>query len=332
MTNASAVADGQAAPRSTGEIISDAVDALRQTFPVVFSFCVPFCAVDLLLREVAQHLFLQASATLAEGRGADVGVVVGLLPAAAAACGATLGSFLVQQLLTTGVIAIGERVGRGQRATVTDALGLVVGRGAAVVATGALFLLAAIGLPVLAASIPLVAGAVLAFQLEQPLLMALAAVVAVPVSLVVVIVVTLRWALYGVIAATEPRALFAALRRSASLTSARGLSFTETPRFRLSVLFLIGLALAGTLQSLFVLPRVAIAVLHGWSFSDGALPGLAALPLWFMLPFGLFEVLTNAAVLPFSAFLLCFFTRDLRVRYEGDDLHISTSTSSPSTG
>jgi hypothetical protein len=100
------------------------------------------------------------------------------------------------------------------------------------------------------------------------------------------------------------------------LTASRGLPFAETPRFRLSVLFLIALAISSVLQSLFVVPRLVVAVLTGWSFSDGAFPGLAQLPLWFAVPFGLIEVVTNAAVIPLSGLLLALFMFDLRVRYE----------------
>jgi hypothetical protein len=308
------------APRSTGEIITYAVDVLRQTFPIVVALSLPLCAVDLVLRELGQHLLLLALGRVNDAATPDLALVLSLLPSLAAAIGAALGSFIVQQLLSTGVIAVGERVAADQSPTVRDAIARIGGRGAAVVLTGALFLIAALTLPGVAAAIPLVAGAVAALAFEQPLWIALAGVVGILAALLVVILVTLRWSLYGVIVATEDRWFVAALRRSAALTAARGLPLFETPRFRLSVLFLIGLALAGTLQSVFLVPRLVIAALTGWSFADGALPGLAAMPLWFMVPFGLLEVLTNAAILPFSALLLCFFTLDLRVRYEGDDL------------
>jgi hypothetical protein len=165
-----------------------------------------------------------------------------------------------------------------------------------------------------------VAAAGVAFATEQPLLVFVGVALGVLLALIAFIVLTLRWSLYSVVVVTEGRSLWAALSRSSELTAPRGLPLGETPRFRLSVIFLIGLALAGVLQSLFVVPRLVIAIATGWSFSDGALPGLAALPVWFMVPFGLVEVVTNAAVLPFSAFLLCFFTLDLRVRYEGADV------------
>jgi hypothetical protein len=320
MSDAPAVAALPAVPRSTGEIITDAVDALRRSFLVAFSFCVPFCAVDLLLREVAQHLLLRVSAQLADAGSPDWGLLQTLASSFLAAVGAGLGSFVVQQLLSTGVMGLGERLAAGQPVSVADAVRRAVDRGAAVVLTGVLFLLGALFVPAVTAAVPIGAGVVVALAVEQPLLVLPAAILGALLALIAVIVVTLRWSLYAAVVVTEGLAGFAALRRSAALTAPRGLPFGETPRFRLSVLFLIGLALASTLQSLFLVPRLAIAALTGWSFADGALPGLAALPVWFMVPFGLLEVATNAAVLPFSAFLLCFFALDLRVRYEGYDL------------
>ena len=319
MSSSASTPSALAAPRTTGEVITDAVDALRRSFAVVFAVSVPFCAVDLVLREFSQALLAQVAARASVGGGDPAALLAGL-PAMLAAVGAGLGSFMVQQLLAAGVISIGARLADGNEPSVGDALRAIGERGAAVVVTALLFVVLVFGAPALVATVPIVAAALVAFGTDQPLLVLVGAGVGALLALIAVVVLTLRWSLYSAVVVTERRSLWSALRRSSELTAPRGLPFGETPRFRLSVIFLIGLALAGVLQSLFVVPRLAIAVATGWSFSDGALPGLAALPVWFMVPFGLVEVATNAAVLPFSALLVFFFTLDLRVRYEGADV------------
>jgi hypothetical protein len=317
-----------AVPRTTGEVITDAVDALRRSFGVVFALGVPFCAVDLVLREFGQSVLGQMTAKLGAANGDPAMVLAEMLPLLAA-LGAGFASFIVQTLLSAAVVAVGESVAAGQQPSVSSALRKLVDRGAAVVFTALLFMLLAFGVPFVVAVVPLVISTFVAMAVDQPALVVVGGGVGFLLSLVVFIVLTLRWSLYSVVAVTEPRSFFAALRRSSELTAPRGLPFAETPRFRLSVLFLVGLALAGVLQSLFVGPRIAIAFATGWSLADGAMPGLASLPVWFMVPFGLAEVVTNAAVLPFSALLLYFFTLDLRVRYEGAD--VVDAAASPAT-
>lgn len=307
------------APRTTGEVITDALDALRRSFKVVFTLGVPFCAVDLVLREFSQSLLARVAARAGEA-GADLGALVASLSTALAAMGAGLGSFVVQQLLTAGVVAVGVQLASGRTPSVGAALRMIADRGAAVVLTALLFLFLVAGLPSMLALVAVGASAGLAWAVELPGLIIVGTGIGLLLALVAFIVTTLRWALYSVVVVTEGRSFWSALRRSSELTAPRGLTFAETPRFRLSVLFLIGLALAGVIQSIFIVPRVVIALLTGWSLAQGALPGLAALPVWFMVPFGLVEVVTNAAVVPFSAFLLVFFTLDLRVRYEGADV------------
>jgi hypothetical protein len=308
------------APRSTGEIIFDVVDVLRRSFVVVFSFAVPFCAIDLLLREVAQTLLLHAVNDLELHATPGLDDLLSAAPKALAGVGGFLGSFVVQQLLLGGVVAVGGRVAAGAPATVRDALRSIVDRGAALVVTSLLLMLSLALVSSVVLGVPAAAAAVGGIALEQPMVIAIGLVVGLVGTLVALITLTLRWALYAPVVVFEGRSLFGALRRSAQLTAARGLPFAETPKFRLSVLFLVAMALSSVLQGLFLGPRIALAFATGWSFADGSIPGLAQMPVWFIVPFGLLEVVTNAAVIPFNALLLGLFTLDLRVRYEGADL------------
>ena len=304
-------------PRSTGEIISDAVWGLRRTFAVVFTLALPFCAVVMFLREAGLGFFLGVLGAFHDLTLIDSAAIMQALPAAGAGGGCFLAAFFTQLLLLGAITAVGDDVCHGRVPSVPSALSRLGERGAAIVVTGMLFMTLLFGAIAVVFAVPLVVSALVLGAIDHIEVMALGGVLGLVGAAALFIVLTLRWSLYGPAVIVEGRSFFAALARSAELTAGRGLPFFETPRFRLSVLLLVGLGLSGVLQSLFVGPRLLMAVLTGWSFSDGSFPGLAEMPLWFMLPFGLLEIVTNAAVVPFSGLLLCFFAFDLRVRYEG---------------
>jgi hypothetical protein len=306
-------------PRSTGEIISDAVGVLRRSFGVVFSVAVPFCAADLLLREVAQTLLFRANGVLSGGNTDVATLLEQVLPNFLAGFGFFAASFFVQQLLLGAVTAVGEDAFMGRTPTSRGALARVASRGGPLILTGVVFMVAAVALCGVVMAVPTALAAVAAAQLGMPALVVPGVIVGIILSFGVLLVLTLRWSLYGPVVITEDRWLWGALKRSSALTAPRGLPFFETPRFRLSVLFLIALGISSVLQSLFVAPRLIIAVVTGWSFTDGGMPGLAQLPLWFAVPFGLIEVITNAAVIPLSGLLMALFMFDLRVRYDDGD-------------
>jgi hypothetical protein len=310
------IADPVHEPRSTGEVISDAVGVLRRSFSVIFAVAVPFCAADLLLREVGQSFMLGLTSLVQDPDNATFETLAAAIPHVAAAVGFLLASFCVQQLVSGVVTAVGEQAFLGQPASAKAALRRVAARGGPLIVTSLVFMLAMMGSFSVIVAVPTAIGVAAAIATGILPLMLLAFVPAVVVGLAVLLILTLRWSLYAPIVITEGRWGLAALKRSSALTASRGLPFAETPRFRLSVLFLIALAISSVLQSLFVVPRLVVAVLTGWSFSDGAFPGLAQLPLWFAVPFGLIEVVTNAAVIPLSGLLLALFMFDLRVRYE----------------
>lgn len=305
-------------PRTTGEIISDAVSVLRRSFPVIFSIAVPFCAVDLLLREVSQSFLAKLAPLLLKPDGLspdelaaalpDVGIVLGFLAAA----------FAVQQLLMGAVTVVGEQAFLGEPASARGALQRVARRGGPLVLTNLLFMVVLTLAMLLTLGVPTGLSVLIALETGLVPLIVVGVVLGLIGCLVVMLVLTLRWSLYGPAVVCEGRSLFSALGRSSSLTAPRGLPFGETPRFRLSVMLLIALGISSVLQSLFVVPRLVVAFVTGWSFSNGAMPGLAHVPLWFAVPFGLIEVVTNAAVIPLSGLLLALFSFDLRVRYEQD--------------
>ena len=303
-------------PRTTGEVISDAVSVLRRHFPVVFSLAVPFCAVDVLLREVSQSFMAGLGPVLLKTGGASPEELLAALPDIGIVAGFLAAAFATQQVLMGAVTVVGEQAFAGRPASAREALARMAVRGGPLILTSLLFMLVLAGTTGLALLVPTLLTGVVAVQTGFVPLIFVGLGLGLLGSLVVLLVLTLRWSLYAPAVVCEGRSLFSAMARSSALTAPRGLPFFDTPRFRLSVLLLIALGISSVLQSLFVVPRLVVAFVTGWSFSNGGLPGLSHLPLWFGVPFGLIEVVTNAAVIPLSGLLLALFAFDLRVRYE----------------
>lgn len=301
-------------PQTTGEIITASVAVLRRRLPLLFALAVPLCGLDLVVREFAMAPLsglslkdLELDRLLARGPRFGLSMVMLLL------------SFALQQVLSGAVTAVAADDVAGRSSSVLDVLQRLTSRLPTLLGAATLFITAGLVVIVLALGLPFGAVAALALGAGvDPLLPSLVAiVVAVVGGGAALLVLVLRWWLFGAVAILEEEhGPFGVLKRAAALTAARGLPFLETPRFRLSVLLLIALGLSSVLQSLFVGPRLVVAVITGWTPIDGALPGLAQLPLYFAVPFGLVEVVTNAVVLPLSAVLVALFAVDLKLRYE----------------
>jgi hypothetical protein len=311
----SAAADDVLVPRSTGEIITDAVALLRRSIATVFPLVLPFCAVHLVVWELAIHLLTQLASLAQTLATADPVTQASVLPRLLAVVGAFAAGYFVQQLASGVATVVGARLWIGQGCSTGEALGTLAARAAALISSSALFLAGVVGLAGLAALLPLGAG-LLAVVNDIGVPAVAGPSLAAAVFVVVSVVLALRWYLFNVVVVTERRSFGDALRRSASLTDGRGLPWGQTPRFRLSVLFVMSLVLTSILQLLFVVPRLVFATITG---VDAGAVSLGALPAWLLVPFALLEVATNALVVPFVAYLLCGFTLDLRVRYEAVD-------------
>lgn len=302
-------------PRSAGEILSDALAVLRRHFKALVLLALPFCAVDLILREGGQSALQSLRAVLMQDPDLiNVDGVLELAATAAGGLGLIIGSAVVLQLLFAGLVALAGNAWHGQELLAGVALDAMARRGAALIFTALLFMVVVTAI----LFVPVGLVAVLA-AVGGPLAAIVAGILAAGVVVVAFIFFTLRWGLYTQAVVLEGRFGPGAFARSAELMAGRGVPLFEGAKFRLSILLLIAFALSGTLQSLFAIPRLAVAAATGWSFVDG-MPPLASMPLWFIIPFGLLEVVTNALVMPFSSVLLTLFYFDLRVRYEALDL------------
>ena len=303
-------------PRSPGELMSDAMALLRRHFKALYLLALPFCAGEVVLREAGQSAFQVLRTRITQDpTHIDADVLIQGLIAGAGGFGLLVGSLIVLQLLSAGVVNMAGVAWHGTRApTLSDAFGAMATRGAALIATVLMFFFAFLAVIIL----PMVVVGV-AFALDYVVVAVLLGIAALAFMVVASVVITLRWGLMTQTVVLEQRTGPRALARSTELMAGRGLPFFEGAKFKLSLLFLITFAISGTLQSLFAVPRLVIAFASGWNIADG-MPPLASMPVWFIIPFGLLEVATNALLVPFSSALMTLFYYDLRVRYEALDL------------
>lgn len=301
-------------PRSTGEIISDAMAILRRHIKPFCLLSMPFCTAELILREAGQSTFQRIEQGLTGSSTFDMERLVQTVVGAAGGLGMFLGSVVLTQLLSAALITSTKAAWDGEEPRADRALSAVGRRGAALLAT---FFVLTLRIAALGALACLAIGAA---ALVEPLLAVGVGGLALIGLLVAFILLSLRWGLFAQTVVLEGLRGMRALARSSSLTAGRGLPFTDSPKFRLSVLLLVTFAIAGTMQTLFTIPRLVMGFATGWSIGDAGLPPLASMPIWFIIPFAILEVALNSVVNPFASILVTLFYLDLRVRYEAIDL------------
>lgn len=298
-------------PRSTGEILSDAVSLLRRHFRAFYFVALPFCTVDLLLREGGNAVMDAARRQLT---GLELAQALPVLASLSGALGLIFAALIVGTLLSVALIHMTAEVWAGRPPVPRAALTAMARRGPALVVTSLLFMLTLLLATMVPAVVLVVVGAVLG-----TVGVVFGGVVAMIWVLVIALVLALRWLLYPQTVVVEDRFAAGALSRSTVLMAARGLPFFESPKVRLSLLLLVTLALSATLSSLFAGPRLVWAFATGWELQNG-LPPLLGMPLWSVVPLALTEVALQAVIAPLGAVLTTLFYLDLRVRFEGLDL------------
>lgn len=303
-------------PLSVGELVSDALAELRKHLRVFAVVALPFSAVDLLCREAASSSLDAARNALGTDPSAvQLGEIGTAALTATVGIGLYVGSFMATQLLGAVCVFLAARAWARAPLSLGDGLRGGLRRALPLVVTGLL-----LTLMLIAAETPAVIGAVVLIALQDASLAWIAGPFVLAYALAALVLITLRFGLFTQTCVLEGHHTLGAFSRSAELVSARGERLFEGPKVRLSLVFLVSMALGFTLQGLFSLPRFLMAGAIGWSVSDAGLPPLTALPLWFGVPFSLVEVATNAVLYPFTSILLTLFYFDLRVRTEAIDL------------
>ncbi|MGC3997260.1 MAG: hypothetical protein QM767_07025 [Anaeromyxobacter sp.] len=189
------------------------------------------------------------------------------------------------------------------------------GRAAWAVLTAALLDLAAL---LLAPALGLLPGLVLSLRAGSLPVIVMGAVVGILGGLLLFLVVLLRLVPAPVVAAVEGRAGLAALLRSSRLMAPRpGMRLVDRPSLRASVVLLVALVLALSVNAVAGLPRAAVVRLAG---GGDPLAFLAPLPLGLELAVTTVEALASAALQPFSLVAVVVLYYDRRARTEGLDL------------
>jgi len=170
----------------------------------------------------------------------------------------------------------------------------------------------------------LIVGAALS---ESGVLVVVASVLSFVWILVTALWLILRWLLVTHAVVLENKWGFAALSRSAKLLGPKGVPFTQSPKLRLAFLLLIFMLISTTLQSVFVLPQLIAGISQTPPFSDLSVLSLP-IPIAIFVAIG--QILSGAAVYPFSAAMTTSFYYDTRVRYEGfDESDLGAESSTP---
>jgi hypothetical protein len=294
-------------PRDVGQVLSDAASLLRRRIRPYFAVALPFSAVELALREAGSTLLsvvVGAGVKGFEGPGLDAAAVA---PRAAAAVGCWLAWLLVGQLLGCALVRMTWDALQGGEPAPRAGLSALARKAPVVLATSCAWL----AILVVGSASPLIVPAVLA-ALEWWFAAGVAAALAVLASIVVGVVLLLRFAMWLPVVVLEERAGLGALRGSARVMASRGEPFVEGAKFRFSVLFLVYFAAGSSLQLLFVAPRYAFGAPAGGVF--GGVPPLASLPFAALVPLAFVEVALNALVVPFASIMSTVFYWDARAR------------------
>lgn len=304
-------------PRGVGELLSDAFALLRRHARRIALVALPFCALELVLRDALFALFPAVSRGLAFDATLDEATAV---LARLTTAGMTLGFALavLSWLLTIAATTMTAGALFGQRLEPMAVLRGTLRYLGRVVLT-ALLWFTTLGLVGVLLPTALVVGMV--FITLDPIAIALAGLVAIVWFVVVMIVVGLRWALWPQVMALEGRSAVQALRRSSALMGPPGVRLTQNPKFRLSLLLLVYFAAQSAVQQLFMLPTMVQGFAQVPPFSGDT--SLWSLPLYFGVPLALLQVASNSLLLPLSGVLSTLFYFDLRVRYEGYDLDVA---------
>lgn len=303
-------------PRSTGELLSDGLALLRRHVGRMALVALPFCALELVLRDALMSLFPRLVGGMSVDTPlAEAGAVLLRVTMAGTALG--FGLALVTWLLTLAATTLTAAALFGQKLDPSDVVKGTLKQSGRVAWTAALWFLAVLLVGVL---LPLVLVGGLVWVTMSPLVAALGSVVGLVWFTVVMIGIGLRWALWPQLIALEGLWGTKALGRSRRLMGPPGVKLSQNPKFRLSVLLLVYFAVQSAVQQLFMLPTMVQGFSQSPPFSGDT--SLWSLPLYFGVPLALFQVASNSLLLPLSGVLATLFYFDVRVRYEGYDLDV----------
>lgn len=319
------------APRQMGQIFSDSVQLLRENMSSMVLIALPFCCLELFVREYASIL----THRIRQGAGGEFETFtqifsIILIPLLGSIALITA-SRTIQQVLAGILVSHthvvtgfslppflqpkGAQAASSQTGDVTSLPMTAIKRGRyfwfRLISTDISFAVFLFG-AVLIVPCALFLGA-LFFQ-SSPMLIA-AAVLSVIYMVIVFLTIWLRWALYPQAIVLENKGTVASLRRSAELMGPTNVTLAQSPKVRLSGLLLLYWFIAIPLQSVFFVPLSILGTLAGQAWYEP--PPLTEVALVWAVPIALVQIITNSFLFPIVAILSTHFYYDLRVRYEG---------------
>lgn len=307
-------------PRSVGEIITESVQGLRDHLRAVVLLMLPFCAVELVLREAATTLASRARAALGQGAILEEGlraILDHIVVPLAGAIGLLVLSLCVAIALVATATVHAAHALRGEPLTPGESLRRGMRLWPKVVAAEIVFDLALIAVTILPWSIGLVAAAFTEGFLQWFIIGLTAAVwIALLLSLY------LRWVLFLQAIVLEGCGPLTALVRSSELMSPAGVRLSQGPKLRFSLVVLVYWVVASVVQSTFLLPLGVFGFMEGIPLEELP-PPLADVPFFVAIPVAVVQVLANSVLYPLKAYLPTLFYFDLQVRYgalPGDDV------------
>lgn len=300
-------------PRSIGELLTDGLVHLRKTAVQVALLAMPFCVVELVVRDSIFGLLpILLEGVTPETPLREAGRTLALLGGAVA--GLVLLLAFATQLLSVAITTHAAARVFGQQLAPMEVLTSTVKKSLGIIQTTLLWFLAVVLFGIL---IPGAVWFAAVFLTASTIVGLLASVLWLAWFVIVMILLGLRWAVWPQVFALEGLKGRAALSRSGRLMGPPGVRMSQNPKFRFSLLLLIYFVVQSAVQQLFLLPTMLRGIDQTPPFSDVS---LWSMPLLWALPLAFFQVTTNALILPLNGVLSTLFYLDLRVRYEGFDL------------
>lgn len=320
------------APRQTGEIFSDAVQLLREHLNTMILIALPFCCLELFVREYATILTFR----IRQGTGQEFETFTQIFSMILIPLLGSVILFLmsrtIQQVLAGVLIghthvvsglALPERLRQNESNTdaqtqtkqATEHPIVSIKRGKhfwfRLIVTDVIFGSFMI-FAILIVPSALLMGALF---LQSSAAIIGASVLSIIYIIVALLAIWLRWALYPQAIVLEDKGPLASLQRSAQLMGPANVTFSQSPKLRLSGLLLLYWFIAIPLQSVFFVPLSILGTLAGQAWYEP--PPLTEVSLVWAVPIALVQIATNSFLFPIIAIMSTHFYYDLRVRYEG---------------
>ncbi len=315
-------------PLSPGEILDRALQLFRSSFFALFGLALVFQAPAYAAARLFESL-LQEKAPVLTRPGAFRGELPTpdqLLWLAGGALAYLAVALALYQLAAAALTSAAGRAFLGERIEVKSALKDALARSPQVLGTSLLVFLWS-GLLVALSSLPGLAIAMASFWLGSPAARVAVLIGGLAVAGLAVLAaglwLVLTYALSSEVVIIERLSFVSAIRRSARLMSGSlGPTFFDNCKVRASLVHAVNLCIGVSIAVVSSLPTLLVSAAYGASPLAPETYDPVRVPLWAVIPAELFQVLVQAAAMPYGMLAVIVFYFDLRIRKEGFDLEL----------